>query len=92
MERILPEDAAVGDKTCLHLPHIREDRETGKTLLIQLNEVANQKHQEEKEEEEKKKQTSNVKQKDLKSIKVDKVTRKYDLNDEDEDSYSDEDD
>jgi hypothetical protein len=56
-----------------------------------LNEVANQKHQEEKEEEEKKKQASNIKDKGLKSLKADKFNKKFDMQ-EDEESYSDEDD
>jgi len=53
--------------------------------------VANQKHLEEKQLEEKKKLDSNKRVKDLKSIKVEKVARKFNLDDE-EDSLSDNDD
>ena len=70
MAVILPENTIGRDQACMYLPHIREDREACKYFIMQLSEVANQKHQEEKEEEEKKKQTSNHRVKDLKSIKT----------------------
>jgi hypothetical protein len=59
--------------------------------MMQLNEVANQKHQEEKEQEEKKKATSNVKEKALPTLKQAKTKKGYEY-EEDQDSYSDEDD
>ncbi len=91
MERILLKDPPRINQTRLYFSYLRTYRKTGRSLIIQLNEVANQKHQEEKELEEKKKIASNIKKKELISLKAEKVKKGYDY-DEDEDSYSDEDD
>ena len=89
LEGGLPQDPPRRTQTRLLLQGIRTHRKTRTSSAIQLNDVANQKHQEEKDEQERMKKQSNVKEKKLASIKAEKVNKKYQV---EEDSFSDEND